>query len=541
MTRTLYRIYLYFVLTLLLSFTAGATAYFLGVMLRSAGLDGSSTTSAAEMTQATAIAAVSWVVVLVFGGLHYWLIRRDIAGDAKAAQGPVRALFLNWSELQAGITAAVSGAMALSNIGRQNYGASASLGIAFAFGALFAFYEFERRRAQPAPGAASILQRLHVYGAQLILLFVAAAFVTPAVQQTALRLLIASGNVTDPCLAQMQSQAYGGCYYEVGQYLGNLWLAALWAIAVWIGYRFLTPRDVVSRLRVFFGLAGLAFGIVLVVFGIQHGAELLVGQIVGVAATTYPYSDQASATYYTASDHVTFAAPLLFGAIAAVVYVRWLSRDAQAGGPLNTPTARQAMVAVTAALTAIPFWIACALLLGDIIEHTATGGAHPEARVWPTHSGFLIAGLAYIPLALYLRRLAANSGVYAPRRAFVFALLALGTLAGVISLIFLLYTLVSQALGSPLNEWQSQARQSAAFVVVATLIVVLYIALARTEGWFSQSPAAPATPIAPPKPQDPVDAILAELLAGKLTREQAADQIHALYGVSQHAPDPTRQ
>lgn len=534
MTRTLYRIYLYFVLTLLLSFTAGATAYFLGTTLHAAGLDGQNwSISSATQTQATAIAAVSWVVVLIFGGLHYWLIRRDIAADAKAAQGPVRALFLNWNELQAALTTAVAGAIALSDIGRQGYGTSTALGFALAFGALFAFYEFERRRAQPAPGGAIILQRLHVYGAQLILLFIATAFVVPAVQQTALRLLIAFGALADPC--QSASVANSGCYLDTGQYLGNLWLAALWIVAAWIAYRALTPRDVASRLRAFFALAGLAYAVVLTVIGVQRGAEVILRQIVGVTDQSYPYSDAATAAYYIASDRVSFAAPLLFGLVAMVAYLLWLARDARAGGTLSVPATRQASLAVAAALTAIPFWVACALLLGDVIERTVGGSAHPNPDSWASHGGWLVAGLAYVPLALYLRRLAAASEVHAPRRAFVFALLALGTLAGVISLIFLLYTLVSQALGSPLTNWEVQARQAAANVVVAALVVVLYASLARIEGWFGQSASAPAVPAPPSQPLDPVDVILGELLAGKLTRDQAAAQIRAVFGVAASA------
>jgi hypothetical protein len=538
MTRTLYRIYLYLVLTSLLSFAAGATATFLGTTLRAAGLDGSNAPSPAETTQATARAIVSWVVVLIFGGLHYWLIRRDIAADAKAASGTVRSLFLNWSELQAAVVTAVAGAIALSNLGRQNQGASSALGFALAFGALFAFYEFERRRAQPAPGAAIILQRLHVYGAQLILLFIATAFVIPAVQQTAMRMLIAFGAVADPC--QPAVQANGGCNFDTGQYLGNLWLAALWAVAAWIFYRALAPRDVASRLRVFFSLAGLAYAVILAVIGVQRGAEVLLRQILGAPDQSYPYYDAASAAYNTLSNRVSFAAPLLFGVVAAAVYLRWLARDARAGDTLNVAATRQAILAVAAALTAIAFWVACALLLDDMIERTVSDGGRPELGTWAMHGGLLVAGLAYIPLALYLRQLAAKSKIHTPRRAFVFALLALGTLAGVISLILLLYTLVSQALGSPLNGWESQARQAAANVVVAALVVVLYASLARIEGWFGQSAAAPAVPAPPSQPLDPVDAILAELLAGKLTREQAASQIRALYGPAANAHDLTR-
>src|SRR5262249_3380293 len=169
--RTLYRIYLYLVFTLLLNFTAVATARFLTVLFHVNGLDGplrpfeSVTNASSQLTQATALAVVSWVVALIFGGLHYWLIRRDITDDPGATGGAVRSLFLNLTELGAGITAVVTGGIALTRIGAEDrFDASGALGPAIAYAALFTLLELERRRGQPTRGGGLVLQRLHFYG-----------------------------------------------------------------------------------------------------------------------------------------------------------------------------------------------------------------------------------------------------------------------------------------------------------------------------------------------------------------------------------------
>src|SRR5262245_45943242 len=158
--RTVYRTYLYLVFTLLLTFTTFATAQFLAAEFHTNGLDGpmqpfEQANASAQLTQATVLAVVSWVVVLIFGGLHYWLIRRDMATDPGAIGGPVRSLFLNLAELGSGITAAIAGGVALTRIGTEDrYGTSGALGSAIAYAALFTLLEVERRRGQPQRGGA---------------------------------------------------------------------------------------------------------------------------------------------------------------------------------------------------------------------------------------------------------------------------------------------------------------------------------------------------------------------------------------------------
>src|SRR5262249_49280495 len=192
---------------------------------------------------------VSWVVALLFGGLHYWLIRRDIAADPGASRGPVRSLFLNLNELGAGIVATIFGSVALTRIGTEDaYSTSQALGPAVAFTALFTLLELERRRGQPTRGGALVLQRLHFYGGRLIRLIIASIFLLDALNQTVARILISSGSVVDPCIAQAQ-QFPGECFVRSGQLLGNLWLAGAWAVMAWLGYGVLARDDIASRPR----------------------------------------------------------------------------------------------------------------------------------------------------------------------------------------------------------------------------------------------------------------------------------------------------
>jgi FtsH-binding integral membrane protein len=113
------------------------------------------------------------VITGVLGGLHYWLIRRDIQRDPAAGTSAIRSFFLN-------ITEAVGIAFAVPLIGFLVFGSLSSSAdanvaspLAFALPALAVtvLLELERRRTKVNSGAALAFQRLHFYGVQIILLF----------------------------------------------------------------------------------------------------------------------------------------------------------------------------------------------------------------------------------------------------------------------------------------------------------------------------------------------------------------------------------
>src|SRR5690349_14301307 len=96
--RSLYRIYLYLVCTVLLGFAAYGVGSLLGDLLLRTPLRRADETppDARAIVQAVVLAAVALIVAAGVGGLHYWLIRRDLAQDAGAAHGAVRTLALNY-------------------------------------------------------------------------------------------------------------------------------------------------------------------------------------------------------------------------------------------------------------------------------------------------------------------------------------------------------------------------------------------------------------------------------------------------------------
>src|SRR5919108_4800244 len=93
--------------------------------------------------------------------------------DTLSANGAVRAFFLNALEVISLPSAVGAGAFTIAGLGSPNAG-GASYGTTYTltFLGLWAVIEWERRRAPASTGAAGVFQRLHLYGAQLILLFI---------------------------------------------------------------------------------------------------------------------------------------------------------------------------------------------------------------------------------------------------------------------------------------------------------------------------------------------------------------------------------
>lgn len=528
MARTLYRIYLYFVFTVLLSFAAVTSAMFLGDIFRQMG--GNSNPyggNAADLRQPGALAVVALVVTAIFGGLHYWLIRRDIAHDPGASRGAVRAFFLNFTEAVSAIVVVSTGASGLSSLnqpGYYYYYAAGNFGPVVAFAVLFALLELERRRGQPDRGGALVLQRLHFYGVQLILLFFMASYGFNALYQTVAWLILKTGYASNPCLAQNN---YGGCYLQTAQNLGAYWLAALGTVAIWAGYSLLSRADHTSRLRAVFRFLGLAFGVSYILSGFQQGVDSLLRAVFN-APIQYPPYQGVPFSYENALVQFAFVSPLVLGLFVAVVYWLWLQSDARHGGVMNRETTLQSMMAVAAALSAFPFYGGIALTLGGLVERSVSNGSPPNAATWAGDIAAIIAGAAYVPLALWLGARARRTGVSTPRRAFVYVLLAFGTLGAVISLIFVLYAFVSNSLGTPLNNWEQLARQGVANVVVGAIIVGIYVFLARREGWFVRQPAHAEATTPAPAHMETLEGVLDELLAQRISRDEAAARIRAL-------------
>ncbi|MGZ3584921.1 MAG: hypothetical protein ACXWP6_20920 [Ktedonobacterales bacterium] len=536
MVRTLYRIYLYIVSLFLLFFSAIVTAIFLGIVLQATPLNGSypSTLTQDQIVQPATLAVISWVATALIGGLHYWLIRRDMAGDPSAGSGATRSFFLNAAEGISAFVSILAGTIALSQT--RYSGAASAYAVWFVFLGVFALLEIERRRTQAGPGAATVLQRLHLYGIQMIVLvfFLISSWIA-ALTQSLLAIFVAMGLVHPECNTfgpEPSSCFVNGVGTVDTPYLGLLWGSAAWVTFAWLAYAFFARRDNPrSRLRQVVHFAGLAIGIGVLIYAFERAAELVARWALGLGAT---FTDVVG-TY-------NFISPALVALLVLAFYIFWLRRDVMRE-PQESRMTRLTILAITAGLMSLVFWAGCIALLRNAVEALVPGGTTVERSTWATSIALVVAGIGYIPVALRLRSETREPGaISAPRRGFVLALLALGTLTCAVGIIVMLYAVVTASLGSPVPDWQSLARTSAVTAAIGALVVAIYLRLAFAERWF-HAPSTPATveqpaetqatipPTATTQPASSIEAVLDDLLGGKLTRDQAALRIRELTAV----------
>src|SRR5438876_453785 len=176
MARNLYRVYLYTVLIAMLIFAAVGLGMLLQTLLSLTPLRGAygAIPTNAAIVQVTVFFAVSWFIAALLGGLHYWLIRRDLQSDPAAGHSAIRAFFLNITELiDAPLAVFFSSTAVIAQLGHDPAldltGSAAFAAVALL---LLAVLELERQRTQAGPGTAMAFQRLHLYGVQLILLII---------------------------------------------------------------------------------------------------------------------------------------------------------------------------------------------------------------------------------------------------------------------------------------------------------------------------------------------------------------------------------
>ena len=129
---------------------------------------------------------------------------------------------------------------------------------------------------------------------------------------------------------------------------------------------------------------------------------------------------------------------------------------------------------------AVAVWWGAGRLIYSILEWVMGDSAVALAGNWASALALMIAGLAYLPLALHLRR-TTQAETSAPRRGFVLALLAGGIITGAVGLTITLYTLGTSLLGAPLNDWQQTVRGGLAALVVGLILAITYGLIALQE------------------------------------------------------------
>ncbi len=541
MLRNLYRSYLYAVFIAMVIFAASGVFQFLQTMLGLTSLRGQNTPpSNADVTQAVVYALVALLVAAGIGGLHYWLVLRDMRGDASAGNSGVRAFFLNALELVSYIVGVSAGINVIGSFGQQ-YVSNLNIPCALAITSLcvWGVAEFERRRAQATAGTAVVFQRLHFYGTQLILLIIITFYWLGTV-----------GQLIDDVVFQGRgtrlAQCGGFTVCPNANLLSEI-AALLWAVLFWLGYGYLSRKDSASLLRRVLHYLSFGYGLIFVIVGIYRAASLIVLSILGAL----PGQHQISGPFAP----YDIVAPLSFGVLACAIYLYWLRRAAQ-GQAQERTTMLLIVNAIAAIVAGVVFWWGCGSLILNLLNQIMpTSPLNPED--WANAWALLIAGVAYLPLDVLLRRRTVQSGFVAPLRGFVLALLGAGIVAGAIGGATALYFYGTAALGVQSGDWQFTAHAGLAALIIGALVAIIYLRTARREHLIGAAPkppapsattpsmlaegaiqpavapiteetAAAATPAPPATPERSVPRIVDALLAGTISRDEAIAQIEGL-------------
>lgn len=540
MNRSIVRFFLYLLYIALLVFVAGGAGWLLQLLLAFTplrGPEGPSPTST-DLVRALVLWGVSWVIGLPLVMYFYRLIRRDRKSDPQAGSGGIRALFFNLVEaLILPVAVSVAAFAVIEQLGQTFMGdVTGAASFAVLSLVLLAWLEWDRHRAQAGSPAALVFQRLHLYGVQLILLFMLSSTWLTVSRQVIDALVFGSGGATSLGLPA----ACGGLTVCLnGPNLLSLVGATLWIALFWVGYSWLSRGDHASRWYQATYLAGLAWGLGYLLFGIERGIELL---LLSVAGVSVPLSEIIGppATY-------DFASPLLFGLIVSGVYGFWLFR---AGRLQISIVGRLALwaEAIVATILAVAFWWGIGFVLSNIFE--SVFGTPPDVRAWMSAVALVVTGLASIPVGIHLHRRSSTQRIPDPLRSFILVLLGGGILTGVIGASVALYLLGTFLLGSPLDHWQQSARVGLAAFLVGIFVLSISLWMAFREHafeWFQKSrkgadhlsppPTAEVPVSAPQAIPGEVDRVLVALLVGTITREEASSRILSLIGERMNAGD----
>lgn len=536
MLHGLYRVYLYFVYIAMLTFAAIGLGTFLQTILaQTIFQDPNNVSTSAATVQSGTFAVVSWLIAGLVGGLHYWLIRRDMRSDHSAGGGAVRAFFLNFAEVLTLPLAVGIGASAISMLGQSFSSVSGSAAFAISALTLWTWLDWERRRLPPNPGAAIVFQRIHLYGVQLILLFILSTNWIPTVGQLVDALFYGGkGSGTTTCV--------GFTVCQQGPNLLGLAASTLFIALFWLWYGYLSHNDTASLFRRIFHFISYGFSFIFVLIGVYRVFTLLLLIIFKVSLAPGEISGPGA--------QYDIISPLSLGLICTGVYLFWLHRTVLLH-PAEKALTNLTIQAITAALMAATFWWGCGLLLLNILEKLAPSSTPLTASSWAYAIALILTGASYIPLDILLRKRGMQTTSSQSLRGFVFALLGGSILAVAIGGAVALYAYSTATLGSPLDNWQYTAHAGLAAFITGVIVAAIYLVTGIRGGLFARQPKAsqpvqpaadlattteiPANPTAPSATSLPVDtrsqaigSVLDTLLAGSISRDEAIARIEQL-------------
>lgn len=521
MSRTLYRIYLYLMCVVMLGFAATSLGTLLNTVFLETPLRGiyESPPDSRSVVQSSVLALTALVVTLGIGGLHYWLIRRDLATDPSAGGEGVRALALNLVQAVAALVAFFAGLALLPNIGQTYYGGSAfELAMLLTAALVFALAQWERARTPTATQPARVFEGLHLYGVQTIVLIAAIGAITNAVETSIHVVLVNAHAVPNPCAGfPPQPPGAPGCEFATG--LFGIWLALLWTAGAWLFYGWLARAERRSIFRQLAHFLGFLVGLGSVVYGVERAAEWLL-------RAGFHVSGGLAIEYVQGHE---FVAAVVFGALVLLLYARRLTLDSGATR-LGAQGTQLTMLTLAALGLGIPFYLGI-VQLGHGLMEAVFNGDRLAGDGWAVALALLIAGLGHPLLAYLLREQSAGEAPIGPRRAYVFGGLAAGGLTAAISLAIALYLFITALIGSPVGaDWAVSARYAVVALLAGGFIagVHLWRLLQQRAVLFPVHPVpTPASGVSPVA-SGSIEAVLDDLLAGRITREQAVERLRAL-------------
>ena len=385
--------------------------------------------------------------------------------------------------------------------------------------------------------AARAFQRLHLYGAQLVLVFVTTPFWLQAAQYSILNTLTRM-NAFDPCVYNYgynYANSGSGCsptsFYSLRQTAAQ-WVGALLVAVCWAGYTAYSRSDQRSRLRQVTHLLAFGYALGFVLWSAQRIVATALLSAVGQPLVTRDFAPGAATTL----------SALIFGAVALATY-GWLYVREASGLPTGVPAAGFAAVALAAVICAYPFWLGVQSLLSDVVERAVPAGAHPDKFAFALAGSQTLAGAPFVIFALWLATRARRTGITWPHRVFTLALLASGVIVGAGGLVFAMQALISALLGAAPDNWQQTARTGLVTLLVGGTMVAIFASVAARNHYLlmrQEAKPLPAPPLsADTQPamdtaatQNSLEAILDALLSGRLSRTEAAAQIRAWHGAS---------
>lgn len=527
MARNLYRLYLYAVFIALFVFAVSATSLLLGTLFAFTPLRGiyASIPTQSDVVQSLVFAVVSWVISGALGGLHYWLIRRDIQQDPAAATSAIRSFFLNITEASGVLLAALLiGFFVLNNWSYNTPSdASGALGTALATLMMVLALELERRRTSVQKGAALVFQRLHFFGTQLILLsYLSAAFLSNIRPLVDTIFFQGQGN-----LAQCTNQAS----YCIRYNALSLVLTVIWFIICWLAYSLITRTDTSRNTRMVMHGLSLALGIGYILYGLRTAFELALLPAFGISVQL-----QNVVGYGANYD---FFSPLLLGLLVGGIY-HVLLRDMSLRNLISKQARLLIEWATAGVLLAGAFWWGIGYGLYSLLQTVSPTSNIPVSHDWATTIALVIVGLGYIPLDIYLSRRYKQDPANAtgPRRGFVLILLGGGILALAIGGSIALYTWGTALLGSPISNWPNLAQRGLAGAIVGASLIGIYLRATLREHLISRSSqeASPPEPAPTSAVPSSIENVVDELLAGRINRDEAVKLLHALQTPPAHLP-----